>query len=443
MAIDSIFAPHHLWTVMSFCIFLGVLNALLLSRLVAHALPGGKGSLALASGLALTPPLLAYSFQLYPEIAASICVSASMIAILRGPLRPGRWEAVGFAAATALLPWLHTKYYPLWGALLFAFLLRFRHLPKKQLALVLSAPAVSVGLQSLYVFGIAGSFLPDALWVLNGYPRGATLFNEQTPSGLYYLFLGPSEGLLLYAPHYVLGLLGLAALRKGSGFDLCLSLLLFVPYVLVAASHDRGGAGAWSPPGRYLVPVTPVLALGLAAWLRAGPSAARKAALLVLLLASFWIGLGMLAERNFLYDRDAFRASGAVDPSPALAAYPALLAAALILFRAFESGWMRPALLSALSFALLIAAGHLALGWSRPESWTPARPSMQGRLVHPARSELILFRDCARPSLRGLARAVPAGEFHQWTGGERVEWKLLRAEAPEGAASARVEPVCP
>jgi hypothetical protein len=222
-----------------------------------------------------------------------------------------------------------------------------------------------------------------------------------------------------------------------------LSLLLFVPYVLVAASHDQGGAGGWSPPSRYFVPVIPVLALGLATWLRARPSVARKGALLVLLLASFWIGLGMLEERNFLYDRDAFRASGAVDPSPVLYLYPALLGAAVLLFHVFESGWMRPSLFPALSFALLLAAGHVAFRWSLPESWSPARPSMQGRLIRPARSELILFRNCLDPSLRGLARAIPAGEFVQWTRGERIEWKLLRARAPEGTESTRVEPVCP
>lgn len=436
MAIDSIVAPHHLWTVMSFCLLLGVVNAWSLSRL-----PGA--GLALASALALTPPLLAYSFQVYPEIAASICVSASMIAILRGTSPPGRWEAAGFAAATTLLPWLHTKYYPLWGALLLGFLLRFRSLPKKRLALVLVAPALSVGLQSLYVFRIAGSFLPDALWVLNGYPRGGTLFNRQTLSGLHHLFFGGSEGLLIYAPQYLLGLFGLAGMWRRNRLGFWLSLSLLVPYVLAAASHDRGGAGGWSPPCRYFVPVIPVLAFGLAEWLEERPSAARKGALLVLLLASFWMGFGMLEERHFLYDREAFRTSGAVDPSPLLPAYPALLAVAALLYHAFERRWMRRSGVAVLAFALLLAAGHLPLRWSRPQSWTPARPSMQGRLVRPARSELFLFRDCEKPALRGLVSAAPAGEFVQWTRAGRIGWKLLEARALEGSEARRVEPICP
>jgi hypothetical protein len=442
MAVDSMVAPHHLWAVMSFCILLGVVNVMCMAKLLEEWLPSGTGAFALAGALAVTPPLLAYAFQIYPEVAASICVTVAMMVILRGPAPPGRWQAASFAAATALLPWLHTKYYPLWGVILLGFLVRFRHLPKKRLALVLAAPALAVGLQSIYVFRIAGSFLPDALWVLNGYPRGAVLINEQTLSGLYYLFLGRSEGLLVYGPHYLLGLIGLAGLRKWNPFGFWLSLFLFAPYVLLAASHHPGGGG-WSPPCRYWVPMIPVLALGFASWLRTR-SPVRIGVLVVFLLASFWIGLGMLEERHFLYDREAFRASGAIDPSPILPAYPFLLAAAALLLHAFEAGWTRRLwLFPALAIVLVLAAGHLALRWSSPESWTPARPSMQGRLVRPSRSELILFRDCAEPSLRGLVRVAPAGEFVQWSTAERVEWKLLGARALEGSGAVRVEPVCP
>ncbi len=479
VAIDSLVAPNHLWVSLLTCLLLAVGNAFALARLVGIVLGNRLGSLALAIGLVLTPPLFAFGFQLYPEIAASLCLTSFLI-VLVDPKPADKASFVFFALAAALMPWLHTKYYPLWAVSMIALVVRFRKDGRGRLALPLSFAFASVGLQALYMFSITGSIVPDALWVLNGYPRGAEIVNAQTLRGLYYLLFGRSEGLLVYAPHYLLAFAGLAALRRSHRFGFWLSLLLLVPYLLIAASHDQGGAGGWSPPARYFVPVIPVLALGLASFLKAGPTSPRVGALLALTSAAFWIGTGMLAERNFLYDRAAYLAAGALDPSPLLGsgspaeplarklAYPLLLVAGLFLLRTAERS-RAPAYRFVVPFLLLVVgSGYAALAWAPPGDWTPPRP--RSRLVRPGRSSALVVSNCATPGVRlealerpselevsayGFERkwVAPSREalvvdvgvrraYRQWRTDKRVDWKLVELRAPPGGDPIRVEAVC-
>jgi hypothetical protein len=486
LALDSLVAPEHLRAAIVTCLLLATANAFALARLVELVLGDRHriGAWALTVGLVLTPPLFAHAFQLYPEIAASLCLTSFLIVLL-GSAPCGRLSLVSVALAAALMPWLHTKYLPLWAVSMAALAFRGRR-EGSRFALPLALGAVSIGLLALYMFSITGSVLPDALWVLSGYPRGAELVNRQTARGLYYLFFGRSEGLLVYAPHYLLGLAGLLALRRFHRFGFWLSLLLLVPYILIAASHDQGGAGGWSPPARYFVPVTPIFALGLASFLREGASRARVGALVALSAASFWIGLGMLSERNFLYDRSAYLASGALDPSPLLGssaddepvarriAYPALLLAGFLLFRLAEKKDARLAWIAA-GVALLVAVtGEAALFWAPAGSWTPGRARIQ--VVRPGRSAFVVVRDCPAPALRlegsedgptelevsahSFERGwvVPPREtmlvdvdvdvdsgagYLQWRGAEAIEWKLIALRVPENGERIRVEGVCP
>jgi hypothetical protein len=479
MALDALAAPGHLYAVIVFCLALAVVNALALERLGALVNLRPIVPLALASALAVTPPLAAYSFQVYPEVAASIALSVSMLVVLRDTGALTRRELLLFACGAALLPWLHTKYYPLLGAVVVGFLVRHRHLPGTRLALALAMPALALAAQSLYVFEITGSFLPDSLWVLNGYPRGAHLFNTDTLRGLYYLFLGRSEGLFVYAPYAAVAGPGLFAIHRKSRPAFWLCLVILVPYVLAAASHDQGGAGGWSPPARYFVPVMPVFTLALSAWLAGGRSSVRAASLAALLAASFWIGVGMLQERNFLYDRAAFRASGAVDPSPFLGssepseplsrkvAYPAFLAALLLSLRWAER--KRAAVFVSAMLALAFVAGSSARLFSHPSEWTPPRDASAPLALRPGRVESVLFRSCSGTTLRfhggeapapvhvsgiGFGRSlvvpsstttelsVEAGAFREWTREGRVDWTLLRVRSDSGRETIRVEPAC-
>jgi hypothetical protein len=468
MALDSVVAPSYLGTVMLFSIALGALNAFAVYRLMTTVYPEGKDNLLVSMALALTPPLFAYSFQIYPEVTASICLSACAIPILRRSDSPPLRELLGFACGASLLPWLHTKYYSILGIVVLAFLVRHRNLAKTRLAVALGLPALAAGLQALYTFEITGSVLPDALWVLNGYPRGTHLFHAETPAGLHYLFLGASEGLLVYAPQYLFALLGLVALARQSRWAFGLSIAILIPHVLIAASHDEGGAGGWSPPSRYFVAVTPVLALGIAAWL----SKRRSLGPMVLFAASFWIGLGMLEERNFLYDRAAFLGSGVVDPSALLRSswlYPALLVSVVAILTWVERRRARGAVAAGSIALVVVLAGQVSRLGSTPQEWIRAKNTEEPRALKPGRSEPVLFRDCAEPAIElqggesatglrvrgaGFSRdvVVPSttkteldvsgDAFHQWTGDGSVSWQLFSLRPSTDGGRLHIEPFC-
>jgi len=163
------------------------------------------------------------------------------------------------------------------------------------------------------------------------------------------MFFDRNEGLFFYAPMYVFAIPGLSALRRRAPASFWILLAIVVPYVLIAASHDQGGAGGWAPPSRYAIPLTPVLAIALSAWLGNPKKAPMRWTLTAMAaIASFLIGHGMLEERNYPYDRAAYLASGIIDPSAALGSilasqsgvsrglYPALLVTGVVLFIYWE-----------------------------------------------------------------------------------------------------------
>ncbi|HXV59886.1 MAG TPA: hypothetical protein VEK15_04265 [Vicinamibacteria bacterium] len=409
MAIDAYFHPDRLVVTLFTCLLFGTACTLLIARLVEPTIGTRRGALALGLAVGITPPLFFYHFQVYTEIVATICITLMLTAVLAKRLTLG--SAVAFGLAGALLPWLHTKYLPIWGALLVGCCWKgFRSAPRwRVLGTALVPACLGLGLQCLYVFQITGSLLPDALWVARGYPRGETLFNAETLSGLYHLLLGRSEGVLIYAPLYLFTLPGLIALRRESPFAFGLSLAIALPYLLAAASHDRGGAGAWAPPGRYIVPLVPVMAVGIAAWLRHPiTSSLRWFSLLIGTAAGFWTGQSMLTERNFVYDRAAFLAAGVVDPSPALGsvdapqplvvrcAFPTFLALCLGGIWLWErKGWRaNPTTITAAMVIMLIVMGSLAASRSEPEDWIPPRRSTGAIRLRGARPLYLVLPEC-------------------------------------------------
>jgi hypothetical protein len=428
MALDSIFFPGMLPLVLLSCLLLGILTAIATARLVEPYLESRLDSYLVIAGVSLATPVFFYTFQIYPEMTAALCL-ALMLKVLLARNRD-RGGAIVFGLAAALLPWLHTRYYPLLGVCILAFAHRAwrGRVSWKTSLWAIGVPAIAVGLQCLYVFHITGSLLPDTLWVLNGYPRGGYLFNRQALSGLYYLLLGREEGLLVYSPLHLLAIPGVLALWRRSTFAWCLSLAIFVPYLLIAASHDQGGAGGWSPASRYFVPVAPVLVLWLAAWLgRPGSRRARWIAFFMTAAASFWIAQGMLAERNFPYDRIAFLSSGVVNVSGALgsmlepdslarrATYPVLL----FLVLAFVVLWERRKVegsfgaMALAVVALLLVVGTTSEAWTARKAWIGARAETGSIQLRPARAALYGLPVCRTGSPR--LRFEGAGGEHAVT----------------------------
>ncbi len=121
-------------------------------------------------------------------------------------------------------------------------------------------------------------------------------FTVPTAGQLLYLLFSPERGLFFYMPWIVPGLAGLVA-RDGKGrLRIDPGLPAVLGYILLySALHTRTQGWAFGP--RYLIPVIPFAALGLARFAARGPRARWTAALLVVPAAAQAL-LGLLGEMH-------------------------------------------------------------------------------------------------------------------------------------------------
>ena|GEM_PF-878841 len=121
-------------------------------------------------------------------------------------------------------------------------------------------------------------------------------FGLPSPARLFYLLFPPERGLFFYMPWAVPALAGLFARRLGGGLgrDPAAAMLVVFP-VLFSALWTRTEGWAFGP--RYLIPIVPFLAVGLARFASSGPRA-RWAAALLLIPATLEAFLGLLGEMH-------------------------------------------------------------------------------------------------------------------------------------------------
>ena len=104
-------------------------------------------------------------------------------------------------------------------------------------------------------------------------------FHGSLAMGIYGLLLSPGAGLIVYMPVGVAGIAGLVTLRRRHPASAILTLGLPLAFVLFHARWwSWHGGWCWGP--RFLVPVTPLLALGVGeldweSWSRTGRNALR------------------------------------------------------------------------------------------------------------------------------------------------------------------------
>lgn len=197
------------------------------------------------------PPVLFYAFHVYTEVPAALAVALAL-RLLLGATGPAGAVAAGLAASA--LPWLHLKMIPAAAALGVVALARLRGRPRAWFLGVSGAAAFAF----LAYYGLVlGTPLPTAIY--GGLPVDLSF---RTPfRALAGLTLDRSFGLLPHAPIFLLGLAGIPAL--------CRRKVWPVPWValsvLVPLLTWRMWWGGQCPPGRFLVPLVPFLALAAGA----------------------------------------------------------------------------------------------------------------------------------------------------------------------------------
>lgn len=242
-----------------FVAFLAALTAALVHRLVRETGAGAWPALGVWGALVFVPPLPLYAQAIYPETAAALATAVFLLASRRDA---GWGTLVATGSAAALLPWLHPKFLPLALAGLALGLVR-----PSRLRRAWPARAVAVSLFALSFAGLLFFFhaLYGSASLSAAYGPGfaSDVSPARIPWGLPALFFDRQFGLCLIAPLWALALPGLGALARARPGDTLRALLLAGASLSVGASFSMWWGGA-CPPGRFVVPALPALALALA-----------------------------------------------------------------------------------------------------------------------------------------------------------------------------------
>jgi hypothetical protein len=257
---------------------------LLVRRLALQA--GADGDAALVAWAATVgPPVFFYTHFIYTEVVCAFVMALALYLLLSSPGPAGATVA---ALALAALPWLHVKV-ALVSVVLGLFGL-FHLRARARLAFALTAAAMA-----LAYFGY--------FWVIFGRPDPFALYGSRVPKPMARMtpgrtllgtFLDGGFGLLTCAPVFVFGLAGLPRLLRRSRRERwAWGLTALAVMVPVLAWKNWWG---FSPPGRFLLPLVPVLAVAAAVRIAIRPTHGLARWRWPLVAAGFGLALLMSVE---------------------------------------------------------------------------------------------------------------------------------------------------
>lgn len=249
------------------------------------------------AAIVLSPPFALNSFAVYPEIAAALVVVGALVLLPREgePAdRYGRWIAVGLLAGT--LPWLSTKYAPMSSTLVAVALARLWL--SGQTARVADVNARvwrSLAVVVPYLLLLAAWFaFFNAIW---GTPRPQAPYGALVQTSVFNIVFGApgllfdqEYGLLVFAPAFILGATGLAAMWRSGGEPRrrAVELTMIFVALICTVGAFRIWWGGSAPPDRPIVSGLLLFMLPMAvAFQAAAAGSARRAAQHLLL----WTGV--------------------------------------------------------------------------------------------------------------------------------------------------------
>ncbi len=235
------------------------------------------------------------SFMVFPDAPGACGVAAAVWLLVSLPTASVR-AVVSVSAALAALPWLHTRFSVLAGALGVALLVlilrdQARSMADRlrRVALFSAIPAVSAVAWLSMFYILYGSFDPRVAYGPNPEIR-SWIWGAVTG-----LFIDQQFGLMTYAPVLLAAILGVAlAAPRRLRLLSALSIGIVLAYAMTVASYWMWWAGVPGLPSRLMTAALPLLALPLAAaWSRSG--AANRRLLLAGLLVSLAITVLVLS----------------------------------------------------------------------------------------------------------------------------------------------------
>ncbi|MBD3305731.1 hypothetical protein GF339_05070 [candidate division KSB3 bacterium] len=257
---------------------MNILAALLAVQiyLLAFAMTRRRGlALVLWGVTCFTPPLLLYSSQMYPEIPSALLLAVAYRYISVQPKKPPGQEMI-IGACLAILPWLQQRMILPAVVLLACYSVRPSFISR--MALRARRSQRFVEFLPILLFGLSGLLLAGFYYALYGNPLPSAPYHSTAinsvfsldiflKEGMLGLLLDQEGGLLLHAPHYLLFFAGLAVLVRRHRSQALWLLVLIASIYLPCAGFTLNWRGAWSPVARYMVALTPLLAIPIAVML--------------------------------------------------------------------------------------------------------------------------------------------------------------------------------
>jgi len=320
-----------------------LLAAALARRLVPH--PWATVAPAL---VALSPPALAYSTAVYPELPAGALLAGAALLALRVRARPAVRPALLCAALLAALPWLEVAYL-LPAAVVATMLVRWLVFRRRRVTALVAAEVVFASLVAFVSVNgrLYGGLTPHAAELPSRGATGASSLGDylERTYRLVALWIDRDYGLLRWAPVVALAFLAVWLLWRSRRERLARALpaieeieaaagllaAICAAQLLLATFLAPTMFGFWFP-GRHLIAALPAAA-ALAAWgLRHAPRAGAALGALTL-LASAWLYLALrLGEYGWVSPLPDAPLGPLVDALPSYddgAAWPFVLAGAV------------------------------------------------------------------------------------------------------------------
>ncbi len=211
----------------------------------------------IAGGLTLialfTLPLLPFSSQVYPEtIAAWIVLRLFRRLFFPLPNQHDLWD--GFLLA--IIPILHQKYMFLLVSFgIFIICIMFR---KKSLRpLLIIPPIITLGILSFFMMAQFGTPLPTAPYSI-GKEFFARLMLKESWMGVFGELLDQKWGLFAIAPVYLLVLPGARIFMQRDRYRFLMWSFMVIGFTALMGMYQMWWGG-FSPPGRFLIPIVPLL----------------------------------------------------------------------------------------------------------------------------------------------------------------------------------------
>jgi len=230
--------------------------------------------------MAFSAPLACFAPLAFTEIPTALLIVYAFRRYARGFRANGLGRLALAGLCVAYIPWLSLRCGAIAALLaLYAVAQWWRARGRLAELLTLAVPcAVSAAAMAAYFRFLTGSIVPSQVIRVGGeqvrfhWPWRGVAELKVFAAGALGIFFDQQWGLLVYAPFYVAAAVGAIALaaspHRGERRLLAGGILVCTPYLFVIAAYHFWG-GLWGPPGRYLVPIVPLLALPLAASLTA------------------------------------------------------------------------------------------------------------------------------------------------------------------------------